>query len=49
VYLALADIFQYDLDDTEAAVKALTECLAMKEDSEIRARLEDLGEDLPDE
>jgi len=49
VYQALADILQYDLGDKEAAVKALNEHLDMKEDSEIRARLEALREDLIDE
>ena len=45
VYLALADIFQYDLNDMQKAAEALEKYLDMKEDSDIRDRLEDLADE----
>jgi tetratricopeptide (TPR) repeat protein len=42
VYLALADIHQYGLDDQEAAAGYLEEYLALKDDDNIRDRLEEL-------
>ncbi|MBN2323959.1 MAG: carboxypeptidase-like regulatory domain-containing protein [Spirochaetes bacterium] len=42
VYLALADIHQYGLDDRESAAACLEEYLALKDDDDVRNRLEGL-------
>ena len=42
VYLALADIHQYGLDDPETAARYLEEFLVLKEDGDVRDRLAEL-------
>ena len=45
IYLFLADIYQYHLQNPAKAIQALTKALAIREDSETRARLEGLKTD----
>ena len=49
VLLAMADIFQYRLGDADAAAGALAEYLLVKDDAEIRKRLELLREGITGE
>lgn len=49
MYLALADIYQYGLEDAQMAIECIEKYLKMKDDTEVGTRLEALQNAIRDE